>query len=430
MAIEKTSLIIKGGHLIDPGSGLNETKDILIEDGRISAIDKPGSIPANRAAKSIDAKGKWVVPGLIDVHVHLREPGFEYKETISTGTQAAIAGGFTSVACMANTQPVNDSRHVTAFIRERAKSHAACRVFPIGAVSRGLRGEELAEIGGMVEEGAVAISDDGMPVMNSYLMRKAMDYARAFSIPVISHAEDLNLVGKGVMNEGIHSTRLGLRGIPAASEEILVAREVALARLTGCRVHIAHLSTQVGIEHVRRAKEEGLHITAEVTPHHLTLNDSHLESYDTCLKMAPPLRSEVDVAAVTEALATGVIDMIATDHAPHGLIDKAVEFDHAVCGVLGLQTAVGVTLDLVKSGKISPLRWVESLTYLPAKLINVPHGTLAIGADADITLIDPELKWKWSEEDNRSKSANSPFQNREFTGKATHTVLGGQIVYG
>ena len=421
------SLLIRGGRVIDPSQNIDREADVLIEDGKISAIDQPGKIPASKASRTVEAKGNWVLPGLIDVHVHLREPGLEYKETIETGTRAAVAGGFTSVACMANTSPVNDTPYVTAFIRERAKAHASCRVFPIGAVTKGLKGEELAEIGGMVAEGAFALSDDGMPVMNSYLMRKAMDYAKAFGVPIISHAEDVNLVGQGVMNEGALSNSLGLRGNPAAAEEIMVAREIALCRLTRCPVHIAHISTEVALEHVRRAKDAGLPVTAEASPHHLMLTEESVRGYDTQFKMAPPLRGERDVEALRKAVADGLIDVIATDHAPHGEIDKAVEFDAAANGIIGLQTAVPLTLQLVHDGIVSPKKWVESLTNGPARLLKIPHGTLRVGVAADVTILSPDRTWTFEEDMILSKSRNSPFLGWKFKGGIVSTIINGQI---
>jgi dihydroorotase len=423
------SILIQGGRIVDPSQNFDAPGDLLIESGKISAIDGPGKIPASRAARVIDARGCTVVPGLIDVHVHLREPGLEYKETIATGTRAAAAGGFTSVACMANTHPVNDTPYVTAFIRERARAQAACRVHIIGAVSKGLKGEELAEIGGMVAEGAVAISDDGMPVMNSYLMRKAMDYAKTFGIPVISHAEDWNLVAGAPVNESALSAELGLRGNPAAAEEIMVAREVALCRLTLSPVHIAHISTAVGLEHVRRAKEAGLPVTAEASPHHLTLTEEHVRGYDTNFKMAPPLRAMSDVEALRKAVAEGLIDVIATDHAPHGEIDKAVEFDQAANGILGLQTAVPLTLDLVDKGVVSLKRWVESMTVAPAKLLKLPHGTLQKGRDADVTVIRHGKEWELTREMLLSKSHNSPFLGWKFKSQIACTIVGGKVVH-
>jgi dihydroorotase len=422
--------LIQGGRIVDPSQKKDTEGDLLIEEGKITAIELPGKIPAKKAQRVISAKGQLVLPGLIDMHVHLREPGLEYKETIETGTQAAVAGGFTSVACMANTQPVNDTPYVTAFIRERAKAVAACRVFPVGAVSKGLKGEELAEIGGMVTEGARAISDDGMPVMNSYLMRKAMDYAKAFDVAIISHAEDFNLVANASMNEGAFSNELGIRGNPAAAEEILVAREIALCRLTRARVHVAHVSTAVALEHIRRAKEAGLPVTAEVCPHHLTLTEEAIKSYDTCCKMAPPLRTQQDVDALRAALKEGLIDVVATDHAPHGLVDKAVEFDQAANGIIGVQTAVPLTFKLVDDGMIKVSRWVEAMTSAPARILGLPLGTLQLGRDADVTIFDPEAKWTFSEDKNLSKSSNSPFLNWDLKGRVTATLVGGRIAYG
>ncbi len=425
---EFMSILIQGGLIIDPSQDYCQEGDLLIEEGKILALDRPGQIPCTRASQVIQAQGKWVVPGLIDAHVHLREPGLEYKETIATGTRAARAGGFTSVACMANTQPVNDNAYVTAFIREKAKATASCRVFPVGAVTKGLKGEELAEIGGMIEAGAQAISDDGMPVMNSYLMRKAMDYAKAFGVAVISHAEDANLVGQGVMNESALSNELGLRGNPAAAEEILVAREIALCRLTGARVHLAHISSKVALEHIVRAKEAGLPVTAEASPHHLILTEETLRSFQTNFKMAPPLRTEEDVEALQKAVSEKWIDLIATDHAPHGITEKAVEFDQAAFGIIGLQTAVPLTLKLVEQGILSPLRWVECLSMNPARLLNLPYGTLQKGREADITLIHPEWEWKFTADQILSKSQNTPFLDWNLKGAAIATLVGGKLL--
>jgi dihydroorotase len=324
---------------------------------------------------------------------------------------------------------VNDTPYVTAFIREKAKATASCRVFPIGAVTKGLKGEELAEIGGMVAEGAKAISDDGMPVMNSYLMRKAMDYAKAFGVPIISHAEDLNLVGQGAMNEGALSNELGLRGNPAAAEEIMVAREVALCRLTRCPVHIAHLSSEVALEHVRRAKEAGLPVTAEVSPHHLVLTEESVRGYDTNFKMAPPLRTEEDVEALRSAIVEGLVDVIATDHAPHGITDKAVEFDQAANGIIGLQTAMPLTLRLVHDGILPLNKWIESFTSGPARLLKLPHGTLHRGREADITLLDPQREWTFTDDRIASKSHNSPFLGWKLRGEVTATIISGNVMY-
>ncbi|MBS1963613.1 MAG: dihydroorotase [Bdellovibrionales bacterium] len=427
--MKSEALLIKNARIVDPSQRMNQEGDIWIEDGRVRAIEKPGQIPARPGMRVIDAKGKIAMPGLIDLHVHLREPGLEYKESIETGTRAAAAGGFSSVACMANTSPVNDTPYVTAYIREKAKAVAACRVHIVGAVTKGLKGEELAEIGGMIQEGALALSDDGMPVMNSYLMRKAMDYAKAFGVPIISHAEDANLVGKGVMNESALSNELGLRGIPAAAEEIMIAREVALARLTRCPVHIQHISTAIGLEHVRRAKDDGLPVTAEASPHHLTLTEECVRTYDTSYKMSPPLRTEKDVEALRDGVKTGLIDAIATDHAPHGVIDKAVEFGEASNGIIGLQTAVPVTFALVHDGIISLDRWVESLTLAPAKLLKLSLGTLKAGAAADLTLLDPIREWTFTQDENHSKSQNSPYLGHKLRGKVLLTLVDGIAKY-
>lgn len=420
-----SSILMRNGRVISGNSSSNTLSDIWIENGMIKAVEPAGKIPQDRVETCVDASGLWILPGLLDMHVHLREPGLEYKETIETGTQAAVAGGFTSVACMANTHPVNDNPYVTSFILERARQSGACRVIPIGAVTKGLKGEELAEIGGMVDAGVRALSDDGMPVMNSYLMRKAMDYAKAFGVPVISHAEDLHLVGQGVMNEGLLSNQLGLRGNPAAAEEIMVAREIALCRLTRCPVHIAHLSTRLALTLVKRAKEEGLPITAEVSPHHLVLTEAAVCSYDTHCKMAPPLRSAEDVEALIDGLATGVIDVIATDHAPHGRVEKEVEFQDAANGILGLQTAIPLTLALVHQGRVSLERWVDSLTRAPARILNSDDGIIAVGKRADLTLLDPELKWTFSRSDIRSKSVNSPFIGHRLQGSIHSTWVDG-----
>lgn len=436
-------LLIKGATVVDPASGLKFSnkegiRDILVIDGKITAIEMPGVITSSsndhvKHAQVIDGAGKILLSGAVDSHVHLREPGFEYKENIETGTRAAVTGGFTAVACMANTSPVNDSPYVTAYIREKAKSVAHCDVHIVGALSKNLKGEELAEIGGMVREGARAISDDGMPVMNSYLMRKAMDYAKAFGVPILSHAEDANLVGQGVMNEGPLSNMLGLRGNPAAAEEIMVAREIALCRLTKCPVHICHLTTEVALEHVRRAKEAGLPITAEVSPHHLTLSEEHVRTYDTRFKMAPPLRSQSDISALIKGLNDGVIDVIASDHAPHGLVDKAVEFDQAACGILGLQTSLSVTYSLVSRGLLSVDAWVAANSTGPAKLLKLEGRGIRIGNAGTFTLYDPNNKLSFTEESVLSKSSNSPYLieslHGHFSGSTSATVINGRIAY-
>ncbi|MBS1959087.1 MAG: dihydroorotase [Bdellovibrionales bacterium] len=428
--------LIHGGHLIDPSSKIDEAKDIVIESGRINAVDKPGAFAGTKIENKIDAKGKWIVPGLIDLHVHLREPGFEHKETVATGTHAAIVGGFTSVACMANTNPVNDSAAVTEMIISRARAANQARVFPIGAVTQGLKGEMLADIGFMAEAGICALSDDGMPVMNSALMRKAMEYATAFDLPIISHAEDIALSGGTAMNEGPVSALVGFKGNPAASEEIMVAREIALARLTGAKLHIAHLSTKQGLKQVERAKADGVAITCEVTPHHLILNEMALlhshASNRADHKMAPPLRSEGDQQALLEALNTGLIDMVASDHAPHSCVDKETEFEMVANGILGLQTTLPLLLGLVAAGKFSRSRMIELLSANPAKFLKRSDlGTLKVGSTADLTLIDPTLEWTLTKDQVVSISTNSPFldgfQGRRFKGKVFATMVAGVV---
>jgi dihydroorotase len=429
------NLIIRGGRVVDPSQKIDAHKDILIEKGKIKAVDQPGSFDSLSGVQSFDASNKVLAPGFFDVHVHLREPGLEYKETIASGTRAAVLGGFTSVACMANTLPVNDSAITTRYIIEKAREAGQSRVFPIGAVTKGLKGEELADIGFMVEAGVRAISDDGMPIMNSALMRKAMEYASTFDIPIISHAEDLNLSKDAPMNEGAVSALLGYRGNPSASEEIMVAREVALARLTGARVHIAHISTIEGVALVRRAKEAGLNVTAEVTPHHLLMSDQMLMKCDhSCThrharadyKMAPPLRSAEHQEKLLQALNDGVIDMVASDHAPHGCIDKQTEYELAANGILGLQTTVPLLLELVQQSKMTLTRLIEVLSCSPAKLFS-HNVSFRVGSDADITVLDLNRNWKLTPESLASKSSNSPFLGREFKGGVFATIVAGEV---
>lgn len=423
----ENSFLLKNVKIINPGGTFSGQGELLVEAGRIKAIDRPGQI-TSKVANVLDGGGAACVPGLVDIHVHFREPGFEYKETIASGSLAAAAGGFTSVACMANTNPVNDNPFVTQFIRAQAKENASVRVYPIGALSVGLKGERLAEIGKMKEAGIVAVSDDGMPVMNSYLMRKALDYCKTFDLPIISHAEDANLVGHGVMHEGYHSCCLGLRGIPAESEEIMVARDIALARLTGGRVHFAHLSTRYALEHVRRAKSEGLKVTCEVTPHHLSFKDEDVSSYDSNFKMAPPLRTAEDIAALKSALSDGTIDCIATDHAPHAPRDKSVLFEFAANGVVGLETAWSVGLGLVNDGVVTIEQLVELMAVRPAKVIGVDAGVLRDGGPADFFLTDLNETHVLSADDLKSKSKNSPFIGRSLRGIVKATYVAGAKV--
>ncbi|MFN7685508.1 MAG: dihydroorotase [Oligoflexia bacterium] len=415
---------------------LGQPRDLWIENGKIRAIDQPGAIPALAGTKEMALSGRWILPGLVDAHVHLREPGLEHKETIASGTRAAVAGGFTSVACMANTLPVNDCAAVTRAIVARARETALCKVYPIGAITRGLAGRELAELGLMIEAGAVALSDDGMPVMDSALMRRAMEYAKSFGVSIISHSEDLHLSQGTCMHEGPTSFRLGLPGVPAASEEIAVARDIALCRLTGARLHLAHLSTQQAIELVRRAKQDGLPITAEATPHHLSFTESAWEGYSTFCKMNPPLRTSDDVEAVVAALADGTNDLIATDHAPHAEHEKALDAIAAPNGVIGLQTAVPLTLRPVLEGRVPIARWVDSLTAAPARMLGIQAGKIELGLAADLCIIDPKSKWRLEPRENKSLSANFPplwqglQENRipEFTGKVEATFVEGRLI--
>jgi dihydroorotase len=423
------ALLIRGGRVIDPATQRDGQFDVLIRDGRIAAVVEPGKAAGRASGQVIDACGCWVLPGLIDVHVHLREPGYEYKETIETGARAAVAGGFTSVACMANTNPVNDSAAVTEFIRERAESAGLARVFPIGAVSKGLRGEEMAEIGEMVEAGIVAISDDGMPIMDGSLMRRALEYSAMFGLPVIAHEEDCRIAGAGVMNEGRVSLRLGLRGVPAAAEEAMIARDIALLETTPGRLHIAHLSTANAVELVRAAKGRGLNVTAEVTPHHFTLTDAAVDGYQTNAKMNPPLRTQRDVDAVRAGLADGTIDIIASDHAPHHADEKEVEFDHAANGIVGLETTWPLSVQLARDAGVPLPRIVAALTINPARLLRLPHGTLGVDAIADVSIIDPEAAWVVEAPKLHSRSKNTPFGGMHMRGRARCTIVGGKIVW-
>jgi dihydroorotase len=421
-------LVIQNGTVIDPANNLNSLCDVLIEDGVVRAVEKPGAFRKTEA-EVIDAKGLIVAPGFVDIHVHLREPGQEYKETVLTGTQAAVAGGFTAVACMANTNPVNDNGAVTRYIIERGREANLARVFPIGALSKGLKGEELASLGEMVDAGAVAISDDGRPVMNTNLMRRALEYCSMLNVPISVHEEDLHLAGGGVMNEGPTALRLGLRGIPNAAEDVMIARDITLARLTGGRVHIAHLSTRGAVVLIRQAKAEGLAVTAEAAPHHFTLTEEAVNGYDTNAKMAPPLRLAEDVAAVKEGLRDGTIDAIATDHAPHHRDEKEVEFDQAANGIVGLETALSLTMKLVDEGVLSLSEAVRKLTINPARIFGLPHGKLTIGAAADVVVFDPVRPWRVDAAKLQSKSKNSPFDGWELKSKVVMTLVGGKIVY-
>ena len=421
-------ILLKNGRVIDPANGIDQIRDVLIVDGRIRALGQPGSL-AGQDGLVYDVTGKWVVPGLIDMHVHLREPGQEYKETIETGTRAAAAGGFTAVAAMPNTKPVNDNQTVTVFILAKAAEAGLARVYPVGAISSGSNGEHLAEFGELRQAGAVAVTDDGLPVGNSQLMRRALEYAGNHDLLVISHAEELSLSQGGAMNDGPLATRLGLRGIPHVAEEIMVYRDLALAEFTGRPIHIAHVSTRESLALIRRAKEKGVAVTAETAPHYFTLTEKAVDGYNTLAKMNPPLRTEADVAAVRDALRDGTLDAIATDHAPHGELDKDQEFDLAANGIIGLETAVPLTLQLVREKQLDARRMVELLSVNPARILGVPGGTLSVGAPADIAVIDPEKKFVFTEESIQSKSRNSPFLGWELQGKAVLTIMAGRITW-
>jgi dihydroorotase len=419
------NLLITNVRVIDPSQELDGALDILIEDGAIARVDK--KIKAN--VETIDAGGLVATPGFIDLHTHLREPGQEHKETIATGTRAAVAGGYTAVCAMANTLPPNDERAVTEMVVAEAARNGWCRVYPIGAVSKGLKGEELAELADLRAAGCVAVSDDGKPVWNAQLMRRALEYCSMLDMPVVAHEEDANLNEGGVMHEGLVSTVLGLRGIPAASEETMVARDVILARLTGAHVHIAHLSTAGAVDAVRRARAEGVRVTCEVTPHHIALGDEAVRSFSTNLKMNPPLRSEHHRRAVIEGIADGTVDAIATDHAPHHFDEKNVEFDLAPFGVIGLETAFAVCYDrLVKAKVIGLARLIELFTSGPARVFKLPGGTLRPGAVGDVTLVDLDGRTEVTRQ-FQSKAANSPFTGETFQGRVAATIVGGAVKY-
>ena len=420
------NIIIKNGHVIDPANKVDEKLDLLIADGKIAKLGKAGSI-SSPDAQVVDVAGKLVVPGLIDMHVHLREPGFEYKETIATGTAAAKAGGFTSVCCMPNTNPVNDNRSVTEFILSQAAKEASARVFPIGAITKGSKGEELSEMGELRAAGCVAVSDDGRPVMNAAIMRRAMEYAQVFDLLVVSHCEDSSLSAQGVMNEGFVSTELGLRGIPRSAEDVMTARDISLAELTNSRVHIAHVSTAGSVDLLRAAKARGVKVTAETCPHYFTLTEEAVRGYNTMAKMNPPLRTAGDVAAIRAGLKDGTIDVIATDHAPHGMDEKSGEFDYASFGIVGLETALGLSLGLVSEKVLTLPEVICKLSLNPASVLKLGKGTLQTGADADITLIDPDLAWTVDSSLFKSRSKNTPFNGWKLTGRAVRTIVGGRV---
>jgi dihydroorotase len=423
-----SGILIRGGRVIDPARRLDELADVLLLEGRVEAIGRNMGMPSG--AMVVDATGQVVAPGLIDLHVHLREPGQEDLETVATGALAAAAGGFSAVCAMPNTDPVCDNQGVVGFMKAQAQRAGKARVYPIGAISLGQKGQQLAEFGELVGAGAVAVSDDGKPVVSSHLMRTALEYARTFGIPVADHCEEPTLSAGGVMHEGIVSTRLGLKGIPAAAEEIMVARDLLLAELTGGHIHLCHMSTRGSVDLIRRAKDRGIRVTAEACPHHFSLTHEACEGYDTNAKMSPPLREPEDRESIRQGLKDGTIDVIATDHAPHHYDAKEREFDDAPNGIIGLETALGLAItELVKTGLLSLAELVERMSSGPARIFGLPGGTLAPGAPADVTVFDPEAEWTVHPQEFYSRSRNTPFGGRRLTGRATVTIVRGQVVY-
>jgi dihydroorotase len=421
------SIVIKNGRVIDPATNIDRIADVLIVDGRVAGVAPNLSSPK---AEVFDASGMIVAPGFIDMHVHLREPGFEHAENIESGSRAAAAGGFTSICCMPNTKPVNDSATVTSYIVQQAKDKAAVNVFPIGAITKGSAGEELAALGAMKAAGAVAISDDGLPVMNARVMRRAMEFAHSYDLPIIQHCEDLNLSAGGDMHEGAQSVRWGLRGIPAASEDVMVARDLVLAQMTGARYHVAHISTSNAIAMVGYARNKGLAVTCEVTPHHFTLADANMAPYDSNYKMKPPLRSTCHRDAVVGGMANGTVSAIATDHAPHPGSEKMQEFERCPFGIIGLETAIGLALEnLVAPGKIALARMVELFTTGPESVMRLGRGTLAPGAPGDVTIFSTDVEWTYDVNQSFSRSRNSPFHEKRFKGGPMATVVNGAFVW-
>ena len=420
-------ILIRNGRVIDPASGTDRIADVLIADDRIVGVAPDLASPN---AEVFDAGGLVVAPGFIDMHVHLREPGFEHAETIESGARAAAAGGFASVCAMPNTKPVNDSATVTSYIVERARRLVPVNVFPIGAITKGSAGEELSAIGAMKAAGAVAISDDGLPVMNARVMRRAMEFARSYNLPIIQHCEDPSLAAGGDMNEGALSVRWGLRGIPAASEDVMVARDLVLAQLTRARYHVAHISTRNAVAMVDYARRQGVAVTCEATPHHFSLADEDMLPYDSNYKMKPPLRSACDRAAVVEGIASGAVTAIATDHAPHPGSEKMQEFERCPFGIIGLETAVGLALErLVHTGEISLNRMVELFTTGPESIMRLGRGTLAPGAPADVTIFSTEMTWTYDVNQSFSRSRNTPFHGRTFRGGPVATIVSGQFAW-
>ena len=424
-------ILIKGGRLIDPANNRDGLFDLVIEKRKVLEVTKPGELSAkgNEGAEIIDATGMIVSPGFVDMHVHFREPGFEYKETIETGCQSAAAGGFTSVATMPNTDPVNDNRSVTEFILRKAKEKGIVNVYPIGAITQGLKGEQLSEMGDLKDAGVVAYSDDGRPVMNNELMRRAFEYSKMFGLPCIQHSEMLDLTEEGCMNEGLVSTELGLKGMPTEAEDIMVYRDICLLPKTGGRLHVAHISSGNSVELVRQAKAKGLPVTCEVAPHHFALTDDAVKGYDSNAKMSPPLRIQSDIEAIREGLRDDTIDIIATDHAPHDLVDKQVEFNRACFGIVGLETALPLSLRLVNENIFPMSKMIEKLTSRPAEIFNLDCGALGVGDIADIVIFDPEAEYVIDVQQFKSRSKNSPFDGWKVKGKVIRTLVAGKTVF-
>lgn len=425
--LKEGTVLLKGGRVIDPSSGLDGLVDIYIEGSIISGLFEDGQ-NRPKARSEVDVSGCLILPGPVDIHCHLREPGFEYKETIATGTRAAVRGGFTAVCCMPNTEPVNDEPAITRFILNKARTDGACAVYPIGAVTKSQKGETLAEMAALAEAGCVAFSDDGKPVMDSLIMRRALEYSRIFDMPIVSHAEDTRLSENGVMNEGITATRLGLRGIPNAAEDVMVARDIALCELTGGRLHFAHVSTRGAVRIIREAKSRGLAVTAETCPHYFSITEEAAVGYNTAAKVNPPLRTREDKEAIREALSDGTIDAIATDHAPHHREEKAMGFDNAPPGISGFETALSLSLLMVSTGVIDMNRFVEVLSLNPSRIMNIPARKAAVGTEAHLVVIDPELEWEVNPSEFVSLGGNTPFEGMRLKGRVVKTVVGGRVV--
>jgi len=421
--------LIKEARIIDPSQHIDDRMDILIEDGKIVKLGRNLSPSRKKGQAGMELAGLVVAPGLVDMHTHLREPGFEYKETIQTGSEAACAGGFTSIACMPNTNPVNDTRSVTEFILRKAAETNLVRVYPIAAITMQSQGKALAEFWDLKEAGAIALSDDGKPVMDSAVMRRALEYADSLDLPVISHCEDTSLSSGGAMNEGFASTELGLPGIPGIAEDIMVARDLLLAEYTRSAIHIAHVSTAGSVRLIREAKNRGIKVTAETAPHYFTLTDDDLRTYNVNAKVYPPMRGSTDVEAIKEGLRDGTIDAIASDHAPHALTDKEVEFEYAASGMIGLETSLALGLGLVATGILTLSQLIDKMSTRPAMILRIPGGSLRPGSPADLTIIDLERSWKVDDEAIRSRSKNTPFLGRDLTGKAVMTMKGGVVTY-